>query len=78
MPVKFYPTKAPVEFFETERIQQERGLPPIDSSENISEKSDNESIEPIDVLLNEAAEILNDLITPRENIEIKTVQILRK
>ena len=134
MPVKFYPTKAPVEFFETARIQhekrikenelfqlilndinskqrnsnkkeislleserklerekiedtkknientirRERGLPPIDSSENISEKSDNESIEPIDVLLNEAAEILNDLITPRDSIEIKTVQILRK
>ena len=134
MPVKFYPTKAPIEFFETARIQhekrikenelfqlilndinskqrnsnkkeislleserklerekiedtkknientirRERGLPPIDSSENISEKSDNESIEPIDVLLNEAAEILNDLITPRDSIEIKTVQILRK
>ena len=134
MPAKFYPTKAPVEFFETARVQhkkrikenelfqlilndinskqrnsnkkeislleserklerekiedtkknientirRERGLPPIDSSENISEKSDNESIEPIDVLLNEAAEILNDLITPRDSIEIKTVQILRK
>ena len=133
MPAKFYPTKAPIEFFETAKIQHEkrikenklfqlilddinskqknnskkeislletermierekteetkrnientirneRGLPPIDDSENISDKSDDKSIEPIDVLLKEAAEILNDLIVPQKNIEIRTVQILK-
>ena len=133
MPAKYYPTKAPIEFFETAKIQhekrikenelfqlmlddinskqensnkkeislleterklerekieeikenientirREKGLAPINSSENITEKLDNKSIEPIDVLLNEAAEILNDLIVPRENIEIRTVQIVK-
>ena len=133
LPAKFYPTKAPIEFFETAKIQHEKrikedklfqlilddinlkqknsnkkeislleteriierektektkrnientirhekGLPPIDNSENISDKSDEKSIEPIDVLLNEAAEILNDLIFPQKNIEVRTVQILK-
>ena len=133
MPAKFYPTKAPIEFFETAKIQHEkrikenklfqlilddinskqknnskkeislletermierekteetkrnientirheRGLPPIDNLENISDKSDDKSIDPIDVLLKEAAKILNDLIVPQKNIEIRTVQILK-
>ena len=58
-------------------MRQEKGLPPLDSSKNISENLDEEKNEQIDVLLNEAAEILNDLIMPNENIDIRTVQALK-
>ena len=58
-------------------MRQEKGLPPLDSSKNISENLDEEKNEQIDVLLNEAAEILNDLIMPNENIDIRTVQVLK-
>ena len=58
-------------------MRQEKGLPPLDSSKNISEALDDEKNEQIDVLLNEAAEILNDLIMPNENIDIRTVQVLK-
>ena len=58
-------------------MRQEKGLPPLDSSKNISETLDEEKNEQIDVLLNEAAEILNDLIMPNENIDIRTVQALK-
>ena len=58
-------------------MSQEKGLPPLDSSKNISENLDEEKNEQIDVLLNEAAEILNDLIMPNENIDIRTVQALK-
>ena len=133
LPAKFYPSKAPIEYFETaknqhkkrieknklfqlilddinskqknsskkeislletdrvierekneetkrnieNRIRHEKGLPPIDNSTNISDKSDEKPIEPIDVLLNEAAQILNDLIFPENDIEVRTVQILK-
>ena len=58
-------------------MRQEKGLPPLDSSKNISETLDEEKNEQIDVLLNEAAEILNDLIIPNKNIDIRTVQALK-
>ena len=58
-------------------MRQEKGLPPLDSSKNISENLDEEKNEQIDVLLNEAAEILNDLIIPNKNIDIRTVQALK-
>ena len=58
-------------------MRQEKGLPPLDSSKNISEALDDEKNEQIDVLLNEAAEILNDLIIPNKNIDIRTVQALK-
>ena len=58
-------------------MRQEKGLPPLDNSKNISETLDEENNEQIDVLLNEAAEILNDLIMPNENIDIRTVQALK-
>ena len=58
-------------------MRQEKGLPPLDSSKNISEALDDEKNEQIDVLLNEAAEILKDLIIPNKNIDIRTVQALK-
>ena len=58
-------------------MRQEKGLPPLDSSKNISEALDDEKNEQIDVLLTEAAEILNDLIIPNKNIDIRTVQALK-
>ena len=58
-------------------IRQERGLPPLNDLKNISDTSDNKPIEPVDVLLNEAAEILNDLIVPHKNIDVRTVKILK-
>ena len=58
-------------------IRQERGLPPLNDLKNISDTSDNKPVEPVDVLLNEAAEILNDLIVPHKNIDIRTVKILK-
>lgn len=66
-------TKADIENI----MRQEKGLPPLESSKNISENLDEEKNEQIDVLLNEAAEILNDLIMPNENIDIRTVQALK-
>ncbi|MBK69614.1 MAG: tail-specific protease [Legionellales bacterium] len=48
-------------------MRQEKGLSPLTDLDNISETSDDE---PLDILLNEAAEILNDLIVPSE---IRTV-----
>ena len=48
-------------------MRQEKGLAPLTDLDNISETSDDE---PLDILLNEAAEILNDLIVPSE---IRTV-----
>ena len=58
-------------------IRQERGLPLLNDLKNISGTSDNKPIEPVDVLLNEAAEILNDLIFPHKNIDVRTVKILK-
>ena len=58
-------------------IRQERGLPPLNDLKNISDTSDNKPVEPVDVLLNEAAEILNDLIVPHKNIDVRTVKILK-
>ena len=58
-------------------MRQEKGLPPLDSSKNISEALDDEKNEQIDVLLNEAAEMLNDLIIQNKNIDIRTVQALK-
>ena len=58
-------------------IRQERGLPPINDLKNISDMSDNNPVEPVDVLLNEAAEILNDLIVPHKNIDVRTVKTLK-
>ena len=55
-------------------MRQEKGLAPLTDLDNISETSDDE---PLDILLNEAAEILNDLILPQKNIETRTVQILK-
>ena len=58
-------------------IRQERGLPPLNDLKNISDTSDNKPVEPVDVLLYEAAEILNDLIVPHKNIDVRTVKILK-
>ena len=55
-------------------MRQEKGLAPLTDLDNISETSDDE---PLDILLNEAAEILNDLIVPQKNIEVRTVQIIK-
>jgi len=52
-------------------------LHPLNDLKNISDTSDNKPIEPVDVLLNEAAEILNDLIVPHKNIDVRTVKILK-
>ena len=58
-------------------IRQERGLPPLNDLKNISDTSNNKPVEPVDVLLNEAAEILNDLIVPHKNIDVRTVKVLK-
>jgi carboxyl-terminal processing protease len=58
-------------------MRAEKGLPPladdvdVDADVDISAE-DNEEDEPIDVLLNETAEILNDLISPPEGKAIDT------
>jgi carboxyl-terminal processing protease len=58
-------------------MRVEKGLPPLDDTEDNVAASDeeNEEDEPIDVLLNETAEILNDLISPpsKTNVDTRTV-----
>ena len=60
-------------------MRVEKGLPPLDDTEEELEASDEESEEddPIDILLNETAEILNDLISPpKENtVDTRTVNV---
>ena len=53
------------------------GQPVLSLEQANQATSSNEPIEPIDVLLNEAAEILNDLIAPHKNIDVRTVKILK-
>lgn len=58
-----------------------KGLPPLADTDMDVETEvtddENEEDEPIDVLLNETAEILNDLISPPENkgVDTRTVQV---
>ena len=60
-------------------MRVEKGLPPLDDTEEELDASDEESEEddPIDILLNETAEILNDLISPpKENtVDTRTVHV---
>jgi carboxyl-terminal processing protease len=60
-------------------MRVEKGLPPLDDTEEELEASDEESEEddPIDILLNETAEILNDLISPpkEETVDTRTVNV---
>ncbi len=55
-------------------MRVEKGLPPLDDTEEDLDASDEED-DPIDILLNETAEILNDLISPpKENtVDTRTV-----
>jgi carboxyl-terminal processing protease len=53
----------------------EKGLPPLETTEDDKENitsDDNDEDDPIDVLLNETAQILNDLISPPKNNEVDT------
>jgi hypothetical protein len=61
-------------------MRAEKGLPPLedkddDDNTDIAASEENEDDKPIDILLNETAEILNDLITPpkKGNIDTRTV-----
>jgi len=60
-------------------MRVEKGLPPLDDLEEELEASDEESEEddPIDILLNETAEILNDLISPpkQKTVDTRTVNV---
>ena len=60
-------------------MRVEKGLPPRDDTEEELEASDEESEEdkPIDILLNETAEILNDLISPpkEKTVDTRTVHV---
>ena len=53
----------------------EKGLPPLKDEELEAANEDSEEDEPIDILLNETAEILNDLIKPAsgQGIDTRTV-----
>ena len=53
-------------------MRKEKGLPEIADSDPDSEKVEKDE-DLIDVLLNEAAKILNDLIVPQEEINVQTV-----
>jgi len=57
-------------------MRVEKGLPPLDDLQSNTEVSDEEN-EPIDILLNETAEILNDLISPPKDsgVDTRTVNI---
>jgi len=58
-------------------MRAEKGLPPLkdtDDNADIASSDETEEDEPIDILLNETAEILSDLITPRNNnVDTRTV-----
>lgn len=56
-------------------MRAEKGLPPlINTDDNADITTSDEDDEPIDILLNETAKILNDLITPPNNqIDTRTV-----
>ncbi len=60
-------------------MRVEKGLPPLDDTEEELEASDEESEEdvPIDILLNETAAILNDLISPpkEKTVDTRTVNV---
>jgi len=60
-------------------MRAEKGLPPLDDTEEELEASDeeNEEDDPIDILLNETAEILNDLISPpkEKTVDTRTVNV---
>ena len=60
-------------------MRAEKGLPPLDDIDDELEASDedNEEDEPIDILLNETAEILNDLISPpkEQPVDTRTVNV---
>lgn len=59
-------------------MRAEKGLPPLDDIDEDAEASDEkEEDEPIDILLNETAEILNDLIKPPKNqeVDMRTVKV---
>lgn len=60
-------------------MRVEKGLPPLDDTEEELEASDeeNEEDDPIDILLNETAEILNDLISPpkEKTVDTRTVNV---
>jgi carboxyl-terminal processing protease len=59
-------------------MRVERGLPPLADSENDADALNEENEEdPIDVLLNETAEILNDLISPPKDrkVDTRTVKV---
>jgi carboxyl-terminal processing protease len=56
-------------------MRAEKGLPPLKDDEDIdisSTNDDDDEDEPIDILLNETAEILNDLIKPPTNKKVDT------
>lgn len=60
-------------------MRAEKGLPPLKDDEDIdilASGEDDEEDKPIDVLLNETAEILNDLIKPptSKNVDTRTVK----
>ena len=60
-------------------MRVEKGLPPLDDTEEELKVSDeeNEEDDPIDILLNETAEILNDLISPpkEKTVDTRTVNV---
>ncbi|MCG8380512.1 MAG: carboxy terminal-processing peptidase [Proteobacteria bacterium] len=49
-----------------------KGLPPVEDTEEETEKTNEEDEETIDILLNESAKILNDLIVPPVDNQIDT------
>jgi carboxyl-terminal processing protease len=59
-------------------MRAEKGLPPLldsdsdDTDTDIASSDENEEDDPIDVLLNETAKILNDLISPPKNGKVDT------
>jgi len=58
-------------------MRVEKGLPPLEDTDDdtvidIATADENEEDDPIDILLNETAEILNDLITPPNGNEVDT------
>ncbi len=61
-------------------MRVEKGLPPLETTDDDNAASeDSEEEDPIDVLLNETAQILNDLITPpkNQNIDTRTVKSVK-
>ncbi len=53
-------------------MRAEKGLPPLNDDEDTEISATDEEDEPIDILLNETAEILNDLIKPPTSKKIDT------